>query len=322
MDLDVYHVVRHGQERTVPLADDEWAQLSRRRGRFNNSLQPESLARIGRVLEVARSLDRPVKTSELIAMADVDKDQKGALGALRMLALQGVVHPRAGPRRQLLWCPGEALDGRSPRGAWRTQYLHLRELLRANRKRWHATDWLVIQASFDPDLDVGRSRSLGGVPRLYDGLPVNVFRDDGKNARKYVLGALKALYWLECVAWRHYTRQAVEWRWVAPVSSVVRVPVRQERPIKHDPYLVDIPPPSRHERVCSRADDLAIAFEEKRQRWIKENHPDKAANYAAKQNQRQRDREAKRKADLREAKKWLEDSTPERGSEWPTETDT
>jgi len=172
--------------------------------------------------------------------------------------------------------------------------MRLHEILRAGADRWHSTDWLVIGAGFDLDLDVAEWDDVQvGSTR---GLPVNFFLDSGKSGRKYVLGALKALYWLELVAWRNHTRQAIEWRWVAPVDEVVRIPPMPAKPGPLDPYLHDDPGPIRADRVRQRGAQRVERYELQRLAWIDTNHPYKAARFRQEQERRLRERRARTQA--------------------------
>jgi hypothetical protein len=307
-DRSVYYVVSNGTECTRPVSDDRG--LSGPRVRFRNTLKPESLARIRHVVEVAEALSEPMTTEGLIRAAMANSDSKGALGALRMLDVEGVVHATAGPRRQLVWNrgprPKEVLP---PKGARRERYGYLHDFLRHENTRWHATDFLAREAAFDPDLRVGSDddgRPLHG--RKHRELPVNFFRDNGKSARKYVLGALKALYWLELVAWRHHSCQAIEWRWIEPVPE--RRKARPRKPLpsppsaSQDPYLTDKLVRPRHEALAERALDRFIAYENTHQAWVDTHHPEAAERYRDGRSRRAKEKEARRRAERREAKRW------------------
>jgi hypothetical protein len=214
-DTTVIQLVREGRSVAVPIDEaNAPAHRTPRRARFRNTLQPESLARIRSVVDVARTIERPTPTKDVIGRAHATVDWKGASGALRMLDVHGVLHATAGPRRQLIWCPGQRpSDSARPQGLKLELYERLRDLLQHSNLSWHSTDFLLITAGFDPHLDLGEDVLLGRPMRERD-LPVNTFRDAGRSGRKFVLGALKALYWLELLAWRNYSSQAVEWWWV------------------------------------------------------------------------------------------------------------
>ena len=139
--------------------------------------------------------------------------------------------------------------------------------------------------------------------RRWSDLPSAFFYDYGKSARKYVLGALKAYYWLEQVAWRNHTRQAIEWRWVAPVEGAVRVPLVAEIPYV-DPYLTEDPSLSRATRIAQAAETRREAFEQETQLWIDHHYPEAAKRYRFERKRRESEREQKRKADAREARRW------------------
>jgi hypothetical protein len=300
----VVHVVREGQPAALPIDEaNAPAHRTPRRARFRNTLQPESLARIRSVVEIAPTIERPTPTKDVIDRARAAVDTKGASGALRMLDVQGVVHATAGPRRQLIWCPGQRPnDSDRPRGLKQEIYQRLRDLLQHGNQSWHSTDFLLVTAGFDPHLHLGEHVLFGRPIRERD-LPVNTFRDAGKSARKFVLGALKALYWLELLAWRNYSSQAVEWWWVGPAADpgqrLAAVPERALRPNK-DPYLTDHPPRLRAERLTEGAIDRWTAYNEDRQRWIDKHHPEAAAEYRYRQWLRKEQDRLK----LREAKKW------------------
>jgi hypothetical protein len=151
--------------------------------------------------------------------------------------------------------------------------MRLRDLLRSGSARWHSTDWLLVEAGFDEDLDLGQAIDATSRTGLIGDLPVNFFRDRGKSARKYILGALKALYWLECVGWRNYTSQAVEWRWIQPVRERVAPPPLGRPSAFVDAYLTDDSLSSRRERIDARAAELTVEFAGEAQQWIRENHP-------------------------------------------------
>lgn len=167
---------------------------------------------------------------------------------------------------------------------------------------WSSTDVLTRRSGFGP---CPPDASDADAPRK-DGLPAHMFCDWGKNGRRYVLGALKALYWLECVAWRHYSRQAIEWRWLGdrppPAeyshSRILEALGADLRP--HDsPYLNPrfVSDDSRHEAAEARRD----AFEGARQAWIETHHPQAAADYRQNVLQRQHRFKRGRKAQLLEA---------------------
>jgi hypothetical protein len=301
-----YHVVCDGREVFVRVDEDDLTRLARGRGRFQNTLQSASLARIGLLVRLAGTFEGELRTDELVARAEIEADRKGAMGALRMLDVQGVIHARAGRGRQLVWYSGPRSEGSVPKGVDHGRYLLLRELLRGSTARWHATDWLVREAGFDRSLDYRiREDLVGRRPRIQRGLPENFFVDNGKSARKYVLGALKVLYWMESVAWRNHTRQAVEWKWIAPVTGGVGVPLLILPAPKGDPYLEENVPQDRLVRVWEAAFQRELEFEEKSQRWIAEHYPAEAAAFQLKRHQRERERAQASKQKRREAKRWL-----------------
>jgi hypothetical protein len=149
-----------------------------------------------------------------------------------MLEAEGVVHVQRGSRRQLIWHPGvRDPEDEPPLVADVSRYSMLRDLLRNSSESWISTDYLIRNADFDPHLrEPGR-----GEPLSTDrDLPANYFHDTGKSARKYVLGALKCLYWRESVAWRLYSSQAVSWRWIATGGK--------SRPLSDGiPFIVALP---------------------------------------------------------------------------------
>lgn len=270
----------------------------------HNTLQSPSLARIRRVIAVASSLKAPRATADLLAEAEAAEDPKGGLGALRILDLAGHVHARSGGRRQLIWHPGPREGADPPRLVQRERHMRLRDLLRSGSARWHSTDWLLVEAGFDADLDLGLAIDEPSRTRLMGGLPMNFFRDRGKSARKYILGALKALYWLECVGWRNYTSQAVEWRWIQPVKERVAPPPLGQPSAFVDPYLTDDSRPSRQERIDARAAELQVEFAGVAQQWIRENYPYAAQQWEETQSRRIRELQGRRQAELREAEAW------------------
>jgi hypothetical protein len=300
----VYYLVVDGREEAIELKEESLTTAAWSRGRFGNRLQPHSLARIRRVLDVACSLEESRLTADLLAEADAGQDLKGGLGALRMLDVEGFVHSRSGGRRQLIWHPGGRERGEPPRLAEAERYRRLRALLRSRTDRWHSTDWLLVAADFDPDLELRWADESERRRGLTHGLPVNFFRDHGKSARKYLLGALKVLYWLECLAWRNHTPQAVEWRWVQPVKEKVVVPPVSQQPRSADPYLIDDPPPSRRERLTARAAERQLTFQGEAQRWIRDNYPEAAQRYEDEHRRRAEDVAKRRQAELREAAYW------------------
>jgi hypothetical protein len=270
-DRTVYRLVHEGKEVTRHLTGRPNEAPP---GRFRNTLSTESLERIQRVVETARSLVDSTPTVRLLQAAGAEVDRKGALGALRMMDVEEIIHARSAGRRQLVWYPGP----RPPevplaKMVDRPRYELLRYILRTER-RWSSTDRLIWRAEFDVDME-GAARLDGRTDR---DLPVTYFADYGKNARKYVLGALKALYWLERVAWRNYSCQAIDWLWVGPApSQETRVrPVPQVRAIS-DPYLTRSL--SRDERLRDLVAERKLTHRLIRQRWIDSHHPEKAAEY-------------------------------------------
>jgi hypothetical protein len=299
---DSVHFVRDGREvRELGsfLPDDA--------GRFTNTLTPASLERIRRLIEIAVALERPMPTQALIEGAGATTDPKGALGALRMLDVEGCVHATSGGRKQLIWNPGpRPLGVEAPRAAWLRPTIILRELLVFLSSDWLSTDFIVRQCGFDPTLPPQVVEELL-YQRTYAGLPVNVFSDASKNGRRYALGALKVLFWREQVAWRQYSRQAIEWQWIGEGGL--------ERPFEDwrgratlyrrlpDPYIDEV--------ACDRADareqraaQRMNHFARKRHEWIEEHNPEAAAQYRFRQAQRLARLEARRRAVEREARHW------------------
>lgn len=304
MGSSVYHLVVDQREETREVGEERQSTEVRRPSRFNNTLQSSSLARIRRVVAVASSLKAPRATSDLLAEAEAAEDPKGGLGALRILDLAGHVHARSGGRRQLIWHPGPREGADPPRLVQRERHMRLRDLLRSGSARWHSTDWLLVEAGFDADLDLGLGIDEPSRTGLMGGLPMNFFRDRGKSARKYILGALKALYWLECVGWRNYTSQAVEWRWIQPVRERVAPPPLGQPSAFVDLYLTDGSRPSRQERIDARVAELTLAFAEEAQQWIRNNHPYAAQQWEETQSRRTREHQRRRQVELREAEAW------------------
>jgi hypothetical protein len=253
---------------------------------------------------MASSLTAPRPTAQLLAEADAAGDPKGGLGALRILDLEGRVEGRSGGRRQLIWHPGPREDADPPRLVQRERHMRLRDLLRSGSARWHSTDWLLVEAGFDEDLNLGQAIDETSRTGLMGDLPVNFFRDRGKSARKFILGALKALYWLECVGWRNYTSQAVEWRWIQPVRERVTPPPLGRPSAFVDRYLTDDSRPSRQERIDARAAELKLEFAGEAQQWIRENYPHAAQQWEEMQSRRMRELQRRRQAELREAEAW------------------
>ena len=232
-----------------------------------------------------------------------------------MLDAQGIVHARSGGRRQLIWHPGRREFGEPPRLVERESYLRLRDLLRSRNERWHSTDWLLIEAGLDPDLDLLNAEQSERGGGLWAGLPVNFFLDRGKSARKYVLGALKALYWLECVSWRNYTSQAIEWRWIQPVTEKVVVGRIRLPTTSADPYLLDGPAVSRWDRLTARAVEYREKFQEQEQQWIRDHYPKLAQQFEDRRRAQQESEEARRRSEHREAANW-EQSNNRRKMYW------
>ena len=242
--------------------------------RFNNALSERSLERVRRLLDAAESLSEPRKTGALIEEADAASDPKGAIGALRMLDVEGVVHATAGGRKQLIWNPGPRPEGVSaPRAAWLGPTENLHKLLRSASNEPLPTDYLVLRCGFDPGLQLRRS---------FRGMPVTAFSDVSKNGRRYALGALKVLHWRGKVAWSHYSSQAIEWCWVGPGALGHR---RESWPSFGVEYRREPDPilnPEGYERLQARqarTDDRERAHEQAWQAWIDENHPEQAAAY-------------------------------------------
>lgn len=248
----------------------------------------------------------PFTTAELITRAGARSDTKGALGALRMLDIEGVAHVRSGARRQLVWHPGPREVEPSERFAAQLyRYRLLREILARASASWIATDYLLRSATYDADL-LGGGRRDTARPMRFSDLPVNFFADNGKSARKYLLGALKTLYWRECVAWRLHTSQAVTWRWIGPGGKDRTIDyVTRWDPYIHpdDPYLTDSSE-NRAERMKRQALDRALDHDEKLQAWIEEHFPEAAQRYKDAQRQRELARETRRRDEQREAARW------------------
>lgn len=286
------------------------------KGRFSNVLSRASLQRIGTVVEVASSLTQPLTTADVIGRANASPDQKGTLGALRMLDVEGVVHARGGARRQLVWHPGPRAVEDERAAAQLYRYRALRQLLVNASDTWISTDYLLRTATFDSDLRSGpRDDDFGGPWRFSD-LPVNFFVDSGKSGRKYLLGALKALYWRELVAWRLYSSQAVTWRWIGPAGKQRGLDhiIRWDPSLRpDDPYLTD-GPTNRGERIDEKARDRAMEHEKRFQRWIEEHFPEAAQRYKDTQRTREFEREKRRRAEQREAATWAGDPTRARDS--------
>jgi hypothetical protein len=297
-----YHVVKGGKERTITVkSGSPWPKSAR----FRNTLSAASLARIRVLVAASRELSVAMTTAEMTKLAGAESDVKGVLGALRILDVGGVIHATAGQRRQLIWNPGRRPAGSAPpRGADHARFMHLRDLLRQPTTPWLSTDYLIRHARFDPDLDtrdhyLDTGEEIRGERKRHErGLPVNFYRDSGKSARKYVLGALKALYWLERVAWSNYSPQAIQWRWVGPESTLkpLRRPPAPPVALKpdQDPYLDGTPQPDRRERVRQREFERWLAFEESRQRWIDAHYPKAARQYHYQQELRRRDAEGQK----------------------------
>jgi hypothetical protein len=287
-DRTVYYVARAGVVTAEPR--DDAGELPPDRSRFVNTLSAKSLERIRRLMDLARSLDGPLLTKELVGRTGAAMDAKGALAALRVLDLEGMVHAESGRGRQLVWKPGaRGEDTPAPKGVEREKYTFLRYMLQALAPRWVATDFFVrlLDPDIAPDfsgLDDER-HDPSSVPAPMRGLPVSFFSDYGKNTRKYVLGALKAWFWLERIGWRHYTAQAVEWSWIAPVSLPTRPPRRPMLRAKPaDDYEIFTPEEERME-----------AYMEAYQSWVDTHHPEEGQKFRDRQRVRQlqREREAK-----------------------------
>jgi hypothetical protein len=287
-DRTVYFVVRAGEVVAVPREDVE--ELPPDRSRFVNVLSAESLERIRRVVECARSLEGPLPTRELVGWAGATADEKGALAALRVLDLEEIVHAVSGRGKQLVWHPGARTeDAPVPKGVERMKWVYVRHQLQKIAPGWVATDFLVrlLDPEVEPDWadDGGLRHESSRVPKTMRGLPVSFFGDYGKSTRKYVLGALKAWFWLERVGWRHYTSQAVEWCWIAPVSLPARAPRRPLPPrTRPAPYVLGSPEV-----------DRMLEYQKAYQRWVDTHHPEEARKYRDRQRVRelQRQREAK-----------------------------
>lgn len=252
------------------------------------------------MVERAKQLRNPAMTEDLVRAAAAESDRKGALGALRMLEVEGIVHALSGGRRQLVWHPGPRPKG-TPHGRMidRSRYELLHYLLHSSGG-WISTDRLIVDAGFDADLLTVARRPAR---RRDQDLPLTYLADQGKSARKYVLGALKALFWLERIAWRNYSRQAIEWRWVGSVQQSRDRPVVEQKRVS-DPYLLQEDQGSREERLRERVLEREIEHEDRRQRWIETHHPKKAADYAYERWRREKELEEARKATLREAASW------------------
>jgi hypothetical protein len=257
----VYRLVANGRERVLPLPEPPRESPP---ARFRNSLKPESLSRIRAVVETARRLRNPATTEDVVVAAAASSDRKGALGALRMLDVEGIVHARSGGRRQLVWHPGpRPRNVPVARMVDRPRYELLRYILQTDLS-WRPTDWLIREAEFDLDLQEVARRSWSKSDR---DLPVTYFADYGKSARKYVLGALKALYWLEQVSWRNFSQQAIEWLWIAsvPTDESLGRPSPRSKSIS-DGYLSE--GISREERLRAIAFERELSYMVSRQHWV------------------------------------------------------
>jgi hypothetical protein len=275
--------------------------------RFNNTLSERSLERIRRLVLAAETLSEPRKTAALIEEADAAQDPKGALGALRMLDVEGVVHATAGGRKQLIWNAGPRPEGVSaPRAAWLGPTKNLHKLLRSASNEWLPTDYLVLRCGFDPDLSLGQDEMYRTLPALR-GMPVTAFSDVSKNGRRYALGALKALHVRETVEWGHYSSQAIVWRWVGPGALGHR---RESWPMLHFEYHREpdsILNPRGYEWHRARqggVDKRKLAHTRAWQAWIEENHPAEATAYELRKYQKERELKRQSEQDQKEARSW------------------
>ena len=164
-DVGLVHLVREGEELRLASdgvadgiglgggGDDFGLGGGFRRARFNNTLSRGSLRRVRRLIGVAEGLDGSVPTGGVVERAEAGADEKGALGALRMLDVEGVIHATAGRGRQLIWNPGPRPVGVSaPRMSLLRSTEIVVELLRFASASWFSTDFVVRECGFDPHL--------------------------------------------------------------------------------------------------------------------------------------------------------------------------
>ena len=298
--VGLIHLVRQGEELRLASggigddfglgggADDIGLGGGFRRARFSNTLSRWSLSRVRRLIRVAEGLDGPVPTAAIVERAEAGADQKGALGALRMLDVEGVIHATAGRGRQLIWNPGPRPEGvTAPKMSLLRSPEIVLELLRFASASWFSTDFVVRECGFDPNLlDEPSDPEQPLEPAWQRGLPVNMFDDVTRHGRRYALGALKVLYWREKIAWRNYSTQAIEWRWLAQdgCGRTIRdwpgVEVPGGRVL--DPYIDGAAHEAASRRLEARRDGAFLrerAYEDTYQKWIDTHHPAAAAAY-------------------------------------------
>ena len=113
-----------------------------------------------------------------------------------------------------------------------------------------------------------------------------MFDDVTRHGRCYALGALKVLYWREKIAWRNYSAQAIEWRWVAQegrgrtILDWPGVELPGGRVI--DPYTDEAAYEAVERRLEARRSGALArewAYEADRQKWIDTHYPAAAAAY-------------------------------------------
>jgi hypothetical protein len=143
-----------------------------------------------RLVAVSRSLGASAKTRELGELAGIKGTDKGLMGALAMLEVQGVIHMHSGRANQRCWEPGAQSEAPSQkRLAELRPYRALPGFLR--KFSASALDAAVIR----PALDMN------------------------EHDHDRLLGALKALVGLGLVSSELHGEQAVWWRWCGADGS-------------------------------------------------------------------------------------------------------
>lgn len=157
-------------------------ERNRRKRHLNPLLTAKAYARL---VEIVRNLDAPTKTKELAASAGISPHDKGIMGALNLLEVQGLTHVSPGAANQRCWLPGPG-ESSSERMEQLRPYRELCALLKRYSGSGIATNTIINELL----------------------LP--------SKEHERVLGALKALKALGLVTHQERGRKAIWWRWIGP----------------------------------------------------------------------------------------------------------
>jgi hypothetical protein len=188
----------------------------------------------------------------------------------------------------------------------------LRDLLTFASDSWLSTDLIVRECLFDPALPLPLTAEGNPGDRQYRDLPVNMFTDGSRNGRRYALGALKVLYWRECVAWRQYSRQAIDWRWVGAGARGRTLSDWKGRVVptgsRGDPYIDEAATRDRANAHQYRALARLEEYQRRRQAWIEEHYPEAAEAFRLRQQRTRAQKDARAREIEREARRWRKEA--------------